>query len=367
MKSVPGKLLILVALLWAQFVFAQDVQELYDEAKQALLNGNYQTALNMVADANAQIITDPNLDPNGVFKNRLLPKIENVANAMASISNALQALYDSTQAEMVLPDLPPSVEAVNQYTRQAKNIIEQLLSKRDSILSGHELDPEFRDALRNTSAFRQIERLASVGIVEKLSEKFTEIALVLTDSIKSINSQYNTVSANLEKMKKSATASKAERVKLEEQLAELSQDRMNHMNAISEILMDDAIPGDEQRRTILVDQNLDNVFGNAITSEIKRIEEIGEIDSVGYKELLKNYERLTKYNQIFAKNNITGDQSALLVRCDAAIKNVKVVQPGGRNYGLYLLLAVIAVVLVFAIYKTVVSSKKTKPTDSPKS
>lgn len=365
MKNAVSKLLILVALLWARVVLAQDVQELYDVAKGALLNGDYQTALDKVADAKARIMMDPNLDPNGVFKNRLLPKIEDAANAMASIASALEELYRSTQNELVFPDLSPSVEAVNQYTLQAKEASEQLLAQRDSILASYELDPEFRDALRNTPFFKQIEQLASAGIVEKLSQKFTEIALVLTDSIKAINSQYQMVVANLEKMKKAATASQAERKKLEGQLTELSQERANYMNAISEIIMGEAMTENEQTRMILLDQDLDNVFGNAIETEIKRIEAIGEVDSVGYKELLKNYARIKQYNQIFSKNNVTTDQTALLARYEAAIKNVKVIQPGGRNYLLYLGIAVAVIILLIIIYRVAAVSQKRKRVDSP--
>ncbi|HEX9971003.1 MAG TPA: hypothetical protein VGD14_02930, partial [bacterium] len=282
-----------------------------------------------------------------------------------NIASALEALYNAAQTESVFPDLSPSLEAVNQYSRHAKNTSEQLIAQRDSILSSVELDPEFRDALRNTPAFRQIEQFASAGIVEMLSEKFTDIVLVLTDSINSINFRYETVVANLEKMKKSATASKAERKKLEEQLATLSQERTNYMTAISEILIGEATAKNDQVQMILMDKDLDNVFGSAITSETKRVEAIGEVDSVGYKELLKNYERMKKYNEIFAKNNVTGDQSALLARYEAAIKNVKIIQPAERNYLLYFGIAIAGLILIFVIYKIVASAKKPKAKETP--
>lgn len=365
MKNAGSKLLILIVILWAQSILAQDVQEIYDSAKGALLKGDYITALTKISDAKAQIVMDPNLDPNGVFKSRLLPKIENAANAMAKIAGALEQLYSATQTEIIFPDASPSAESVNQYTRQAKTTSEQLLAKRDSILSSIELDPEFREALRNSPAFRQIEQLASVGIVEKLSAKFTEIVFVLTDSIDAINSRYESVAANLEKMKKTATANKKERKKLEDQLAALSQERDNYMNAISEILVGEASAKNDQVQMILMDNDLDNVFGSAITSEIQRVETISEVDSAGYRELLNNYERMKKYNEIFAKNNVTGDQSDLLARYEAAIKNVKVIQPAQPNYLLYFGIAVVGLILIFVIYKIVASMKKTKVKDKP--
>lgn len=365
MKNAVSKLLCLVILLWAPFALAQDVQQLYDAAKGALLNGDYITALTKISDAKAQIVMDPKLDPNGVFENKLLPKIENAANAMANIASALEELYNATQTELVFPELAPSVAAVNQYTQQAKNTSEQLLAKRDSILASYELDPEFREALRNNPVFRQIEQLASAGIVERLSQKFTGFVLVLTDSINAINSRYQTITANLEKLKKAATASRAERKKLEEQLTALSQERTSYMNAISEILMGETAAKNDQIQMILMDKNLDNVFSGAITSEIQRVEAIGEVDSVGYKELLNNYDRMKKYNEIFARNNVTGDQTALLARYEAAIKNVKIIQPARRNYLLYLAVAVAGLILIFVIYKIVVSLKKKRPKDMP--
>ncbi len=366
MKNVASKSLLIVALLWAQLVFAQDIQELYDNAKQALLNGDYQTALNQISEAKAQIRQDPNLDPNGAFMNRLLPKVESAANTVGSVTKALQELYSSSLSELVFPDLEPSAEAVNQYTQQAKKASEQLMTQRDSILTSYELDPEFRDALRNTRAFKQIEQLASVGIVEKLSEKFVTIASVLTDSIKSINSRYKTVAANLVKMKKAATANTAERQKLEKQLAAMSEERLNYMNAISEMLTGETTANETQpTRMTLMDRNLDSNFTNMINTEINRVQALTEVDSAGYKELVKEYERIKMYNQIFVKNKVSSDQSVLLAQYEAAIKNVKVKQPASYRWVLYLVIIIIVVVVLVIIYRTVASAKKVKATEKP--
>lgn len=361
MKNAISRWLLGVVIIWSSAALAQDVQQIYESAKAALLNGDYQTALVKISDARAQIAMDPQLDPNGAFQNRLLPKLENAANSMASIVTALEELYSSTEIELVFPDLKPSVEAVNQYTQQARSASEQLVARRDSILASVELAPEYRDALRNTFAFKQIERLALVEIVQRLSEKFTDIALVLTDSIAAINAQYQTVAANLEKLKRASAASSAERKKLEEKLAALSQERANYMNAISEILIGDSSPEKEQMRMVLLDQNLNDVFGTAISTEIKRVSALGTIDSSAYKDIAKNFERMKKYNEIFLKNNVAGDQSALLAQYEAAIKNLKVVQPTGGVSSRYFILAAIGIILIFIIYKIVTSPKPKRP------
>ncbi|MDZ7264758.1 MAG: hypothetical protein ONB16_09255 [candidate division KSB1 bacterium] len=363
MKNVISKWLLVVSIIWASAVLAQDIQETYDAAKAALLRGDYQVALVKISDARAHIAADPQLDPNGVFQNRLLPNLENDANTMASIITALEELYSSTEIELVFPDLKPNVEAVHLYTQQARSASEQLISRRDSILASVELAPEYRDALRNTVAFKQIERLASVEIVEKLSEKFTDIALVLTDSIAEINSQYQTLAANLEKLKKASASSQAERKKLEEKLAALSQERANYMNAISEMLIGDNSTEKDQMRIVLMDQNLSDIFGTAITTEIKRVNALGgAIDSSAYRDIIQNYERMKRYNEIFMKNNVAGDQSALLAQYEAAIKNIKVVQPTTGTPIRYFILAVIGLILIFVIYKIVTSQKTKRPT-----
>ncbi len=365
MKRAASKLFVLVALLGAHFALAQDIQSLYDEAKEVLLSGDYQAALDKVSAAKAEIVSDPNLDPNGAFMNKLLPKIENAANSMAGIAKALEELYNSTQTELVFPELAPSMEAVDQYTQQAKKASEQLLAKRDSILSSFELDPEFREALRNAPQVKQIEQLATAGIVDKLSEKFANIAVVLTDSIQSINDRFKVVESRLAKMKSSAAASNAERAKLEKRLVELSQERLNYVNTISEMLVGETTAENQQMRMVLMDQNIDSVFGNVIMSEIKRIQEISKVDSAGYKELLKNYDRIKKYNQIFAKNSVSGDQSALLAKYEEAIKKVKVVEPIRPKPFLYLAIGLVAVGLLFVVLKIRSASQKAKLTNMP--
>lgn len=363
MKSAMSKLMIFAVLLTAQVISAQDIQELYEGAKHALLNGNYQAALDRVAQAQKQIAGDSNLDPNGVFKNRLLPKIENTANTMAAMVKALEELYRSTQAALVFPDLSPSREAVDQFTLQAKNTGEQLLTQRDRIVSGDELDPEFRDALRKTPQFKQIEQLASIGIIEKLSQKLSALVGTLTDSIKSINDRYNATASSLEKMKKSAAAGKAEQEKLEKQLAMLSQERLNYMMTISEMLVGEATEENQQVRMLLTDENIDNVFSNVIVAEIERIRTLTEVDSAGYKELMANYERIKNYNQIFVKNTVTKDQSALLANYETAIRNVRVVVPDKSRLILYLAISVGVVILLFIVLRVrvIFTSRKEKP------
>jgi len=365
MKPAASKLIVLTALLLAHFVVAQDIQSLYDEAKEALMRGDYQTALDKISAAKAEIVSDPNLDPNGTYMDRLLPKIENTADSMAGIVKALEELYSSAQTEVVFPDLAPTREAVAQYSQQAKKASERLLAKRDSIFSSFELGPEYREALRNTFQLKQIEQLASIGIMDKLSEKFARIAGVLSDSIRAINDRYKSVESRLAQMKKSAASSSADRAKLEQRLAELSQERMNYVNTISEMLVGETTAENQQMRMVLVDQNIGDVFGNVIMSEIKRVQEITEVDSAGYRELMKGFERLQKYNQIFAKNNVSGDQSALLAKYGEAIKRIKVVEPGRPKPFVFLVIGLAVIGILLVILRMRHSSRKAKTTEFP--
>ncbi len=360
MKRAASKLCVLAALFAAHWVVAQDIQSLYEEAKESLLSGDYQAALDKVSAAKAEIASDPNLDPNGTYMNRLLPKIESAGNSMAEIAKALEELYSSTQTELVFPELAPTREAVDQYILHAKNASERLLAKRDSIFSRFALAPEYREALRNTFQQRQIEQLATTGIMDKLSEKLAGIVGVLSDSIRAINDRSKWLESRLAQMKKSAASSSADRAKLEQRLAELSQERMSYVNTISEMLAGETTAENQQMRRVLMDQNIGDVFGNVIMSEVKRVQEISVIDSAGYRELMKGYDRLEKYNRIFAKNNVAGDQSALLAQYLAAIKNIKVVEPGRPKPILYLAIGIVAIGLLLVILRLRFASQRAK-------
>ncbi len=362
MRNVASRLIFLIAFYWGTMVFAQDIQELYESAKDALLKGNYMLALTRISDAQAQIEMDPNLDPNQMYRNRLLPQLQKDANTMAAIIRSLEGLYDRAQVELIFPDLPPSIEAIDQYTQIARTMSEKIIAHRDSIVSAYDLAPEFINALRSLPAFKQIEQFSSIGIMNRLSNKFSIMAGVLTDSIQSINARYSALAENLEKLKKSAAASRAERKKLEQQLAALSKERDNYMHAISEILLGQPAAANESQRMILLDQNLDAAFSTAIETEIKRVEAMAEVDSLGHQELLKNLERMKQYNQIFTNNNVATDQSPLLARYEAAIQRVKVAQPEKANYLFYIGIAIAVIILAFIIYRLVGSLRKSTTT-----
>ncbi len=351
MKNVNKIAIVLLILFLGSTLLAQDIEQLYEQARSSLLAGDYQKAAALVADAQQRIQLDPNLDPNGAYTKKLLPRLEQAADNMSEIAKALDTLYQTTQTGMVLPDLPPSTEAVNQYTTLVKDKSRQLLAKRDSILASHELDPEFREAIRKVQNYTQVEQYATSGIIQQLSDKFTVIAVVLTDSLKSLDLRYQELTAQLEKMKKSATASRADRDKLQAQLTQLSQERLNYMNTISEMLIGEPTPENEQMRTALINNNLENVFSSVIQNETSRVQTLEQVDSTGYKELVKQFDRLKNYNQIFVKNNIAQDQAGLLIQYEAAIKNVKVLTPTKFNFWLWIILPLAIIMLVIIIYR----------------
>ncbi len=369
MKNVNKVAAVLLILFLGSTLFAQDIEQLYEQARSTLLAGDYQRAAALIADAQQRIQLDPNLDPNGAYTKKLLPRLEQAADNMAEIAKALDALYQSTQTGTVLPELPPSPEAVDQYTALVKDASQQLLTKRDSILASHELDPEFREAIRKVQSYAQVEQLATTGIIQQLSDKFTYMAVAFTDSLKSLDLRYQELTAQLEKMKKSATASRAERDKLQAQLTQLSQERLNYMNTISEMLIGEPTAENEQMRTALINNNLENVFSSVIQNETNRVQQLEQVDSTGYKELVKQFDRLKNYNQIFLKNNIAQDQAGLLIQYEAAIKNVKVLTPTKFNFWLWIILPLAIIMLAIIIYriiKLVPKEPNTPPPPAPK-
>ena len=367
MKNAIKILTVFFILILGYNLPAQDIEQLYKQAKSALLDGDYAKASTMVADMQQRIQLDPNMDPNGAYTKKLLPRLEQAADNMEEIAMALDALYKNTQSTLVFPELPPSADAVQQYTDMVKKASQQLLTRRDSILASHELDPEFREAVRKVQTYSQVEQLATSGIIQQLSDKFAGIAVVLTDSLKSIDKRYQDLTAQLEKMKKSATTNRAEREKLQKQLAQLSQERMNYMNTLSEMLIGEPTPENQQLRSALIDNNVGTVFNGVIQNEIKRVQDISEVDSAGYKELVKQYERLRNYNQIFIKNNITEDQSVALAKYLAAVNGVKVLSPTKFNFVLWILIPFLAIVILLIIYYFWINRGTKKATPPPAS
>jgi hypothetical protein len=166
-------------------------------------------------------------------------------------------------------------------------------------------------------------------------------------------------------MKKSATASRAERDKLQAQLTQLSQERMNYMNTISEMLIGEPTPENEQMRSALINNNLENVFSSVIQNETKRVQDTEQVDSTGYKELVKQYDRLRNYNQIFVKNNIAQDQAGLLMQYEAAINKVKVFQPAKFNFWLWIILPLALIMLAIIVYRIIKITPKESNTPPP--
>ncbi len=361
MKSANSWMMLFLLLL-APLLQAQDVQDLYEQAKEALRQADYQTCLDKIAAAKAEITQDPQLDPNGVFMKRLLPEVERNGQNMAAIMLALEELYDSSQSGVTFADLGLNQEAITQYHAQARDASDDLQRRRDEILASRELAPEYRTALLRAPVLTRIEKLASTGIMEKLTGKFSQMVGLLTDSLSAVDNRFRMAEARLAKLQKSAAASKQEIEKIKGEMAKLNTERLSYINTISEMLAGEASPEMEPIRVALSENQVDDVFRGVIESEIRRVKGITTIDSVGYKELLKDYDRIRNYNRIFAKNNIAPDQAALLASYDAAIKAVKVEVPKTTNWTLiYIIIGVLLLLLLWALYKLFGGSKKKSP------
>lgn len=343
-------------LLWFALASAQDVQTLYDQAKEALSAGKYDLALSMIADAKADIGKDAKLDPNHIFGNRLLPQLEKNARNMADAAKALEQLYENVLGSLTFPDLAPGPDAVQQYNDQAQQASRDLLVKRDEILARYPLEAEYHAALRKLAPFTRIEELAAVGIMDRLAGRFSQMAGVLMDSLKNVDSRYRNAQDKLARMMKTASANRKEIERLTKEVNNLSAERMTYVNTISEMLAGEPGPENAQLRTALMDNQVENVFAGMIQGEINRIGAITEVDSAGYKELMKGYDRVQSYNRIFTRNKIAADQSALLAQYEAALRAVKIKVPekAASNKMLYFggaLLLAIVVVIVMAVGK----------------
>lgn len=363
MKSV-NKWLLALLLLWAPLVCSQDIETYYEQAKDALKAADHQTALERVAAAKEAISQDPRLDPNGVFIKKLLPVVEENGQNMAAIMLALEELYQSAQEGLAFADLSPTVESVEKYFQQAKEASEDLTRKRDEVLASRELAPEYRNAVYNAPVLAQIEALASTGIMQKLTEKFTGMVGILTDSLGAVDNRYKMAEVRLQKMMKSAAANKSEIDKVKKEIARLSEERLTYINTISEMLAGEASAEMEPIRVALTDNQVDDVFRGVIQSEMNRVQAATNVDSTAFKEMLKNYERIKNYNSIFAKNKIAPDQSAMLASYEAALKAVKIEQPKKINWTMIYVLGAIVILILFLVLYKFGAGKKTKATTS---
>jgi hypothetical protein len=353
MKRINSILALL--LLGMTVVFAQDVQELYDRAREALSSGDYELAATLINEAKSDISRDPQLDPNHVFANRLLPQVEKNAGVMAEMVKALNELYTSTQSSIYFPDQVPSPESVRLNNQLAKQISSDLLSRRDEIMDRYDLAAEYRNALARLPIYRQIDQLASAGVMDKVAEKYEQMATVLLDSLTAVDRRYRKIEERLAKAMKSAAASRAQVQTMSQELANLSQERLNYISSISEMLAGESSSEQPKLPLTLNGNQIENVFANTIQTEINRLRSMTKVDSATYKELLHNYNRIESYSRIFAKNKIAGDQTQLMAQYKQALAAIQVQTPKPKGqYGaafllIGLLLLILAVIMIAAI------------------
>lgn len=329
-----------------QYIIAQDIQSIYEECKNALLKGEYAYALDRIADAHKLIESDPNLDPNQVFSNRLLPALEVNAINMGEIFKSLNKLYNDYSSKSVLSELPPGMEAVQKYNQEAQKFATELLNKREIIFNSFELDAIYRDVVRNAETAKKIEQMASVMVVQMLSQKYQGVVTDLVDSLKFINEQFNLAQAKLEKLSTTSTTNRGEIRKMQSELSHLSQERLNYVNALTQMLMSESNTDIIPLRQALIENQVESVFTNMIKTETKRLVTISFIDSTGYKELMKEFERMQSYNQIFMQNKIAEDKSPLLLQYQKTLRAIKIHEPSKINWQLiYVLLVAVGVII----------------------
>ncbi len=351
-------------MLWTPLLHSQDIETFYEQAKAALKAADHQTALQRVEVAKKTISEDPRLDPNGVFMKKLLPLVEVNGQNMAAIMLALEELYQTAQEGITFPDLSPNLESVGKYYEQAREASEELMRRRDEVLASRELAPEYKGALYQAPILARIEKLASTGIMEKLTGKFSEMVGVLTDSLGAVDNRYKMAEVRMQKLVKSSAANKSEIDKVKKEIARLSEERLSYINTISEMLAGEASAEKEPIRVALTDNQVDDVFRGVIQSEISRVQSATDVDSTAFKNMLNNYERIQNYNRIFARNRIAPDQSALLASYEAALKAVKINEPSRKiNWTIiYVLLVIAALILLLLLYRFGAGKKTTAKT-----
>jgi hypothetical protein len=361
-KNVSSLILFVLLLFVAQLSLAQDPQTLYEDAKKLLKAGDYQGALNRISAAKREISQNPKLDPNKVFSEELLPKVEKSAQNMATVAKELEELYNRIAPGAKPPEAGLDTSAVNQYRNWAKNIIGELTTQRDTILARYELDPEYREALRNAKIYKQIERFSTVELVDKLSDKFLTMVTAFTDSLSSIDKRYKSLEKQIAELEKSLTesqtaqaASADELKKLKRQRDKVGTERAKYMNAISDMLASEMVG--ENVKVKLTQSNVDDVLTGLINGEIKRVSEIQSVDPAGKDELMRSLAKIKNYNRVMTANGIAKDKSDLISQYEAVINKVQVIQPVMADPTFWFKVAIGVLVLLILVLIIVVMRK----------
>ncbi len=347
MTSGIGKALLLLFLLTAVLA-AQDVQELYDEAREALLAADPAAAERKVDLAMKLLEEDPRLDPNGLFRKKLLPKIKSDAAAMAAALQVFDELTREEQASLAFPDLPPTAAAVGKYAETAKEASERALRRRDQLVEAANLSPEYREALRRSAACRRLEAWAGEGVIDALAEKIGALADALIDSLRAADRRYAELQKQLARLKSSTASSRGEIEKLRKQVDELSAERLKYIDTLAQMLQAD-LPADVKPVKIaMAERNVGSVFRGVVQSEIKRVRETKEIDAASYRQMQEGYERLVRYHKVFVENGLSADQTALLKEYKSALDRMHVVKHRKWDSKMYLtvMISVALVVIV---------------------
>ncbi|MDZ7315455.1 MAG: hypothetical protein ONA69_02475 [candidate division KSB1 bacterium] len=350
-----------IVLVLSGFVSAdaQDLQEYYASAKDALLAADPRKAQQLIGEAKTLLEDDPRLDPNGMFSRRLLPQIERYAEAMAQLLTKLEELAAQGNIQIEWPDLPASTEAVQQYAAIAKEKSEQLLASRSRLLAESDLPSEFREALRQSLPYRQIDRAVSTGIVEQLTRRFVGITSALVDSLKGVNRRYANLSKALEKAKRTPAVSQSEISKLNEQLVQVTRERDKLLQTLAKMLQADVGEDVKPVTKALERQNLETIFTNTLNSEIKYLRSVKEVDRQTYQNLLKGYERLESYNKIFVNTGVAKDKSEQLRELKASIDQLKVTGRRPSPMLFFILLGIVLTVGFLILFR--LASKKSAP------
>jgi hypothetical protein len=358
MKNTP-RCIVSLLFLMISLTIAQDVQPTYEEAKIALLDGDYKTALEKIDAAKAQIQADPKLDPNLTFSSKLLPALETSARKVAEVARALENLYNRSMSNLVFMDLPATLESVEQYNKQAQKFSAGIIRQRDSLLNDPEIPSEYREALLKIPVVQDLESEATTVVMQKLSDKVMQLTSVVIDSLVAVDGRFKKAEERIEKMLKTAAANKTDMDTMTKELAQLSQERLNYLNAISQMLEGEVTPEIVPIRKSLTDNQVQDAFAHVIESEINRLHEITLIDSTGYKELLRSYDRIKNYDQIFSQNKIGGDQSTLLAQYEQALKAIKVEEPKKLMWSWGIIAGIIVVIAGIIIVVPLVRKKRT--------
>ena len=154
---------------WAGQVQA-DPAELYERARAEMKQGDLERAASSASALRALMAEDPRWDPDGVYRQKLLPSLQSRLERLTEVTRNLDAFSARAGQGLKSPKTAADFPTVQEYTNWATSLIQHLRRERDQIVSAGAQDAEDRSCIARTASYVATERLLQTDLLKKASD-----------------------------------------------------------------------------------------------------------------------------------------------------------------------------------------------------